>query len=78
MKNQFWDDCGSWVIGSSNTDYFVIGRDNTLMDVFLRNNKYGTITCKRVNRKRERQFTALPTLPDDCEIIALHRGGYRG
>ena len=62
MKNQIWDDCGSWIIGSSNTDYFVIGHDNTLMEVFLRNNEYGTITCKRVNRKREQRFIELRAL----------------
>ena len=73
MKNQFCDDCGSWVIGASNTDYFVIGHDDTLTEVFVRNNVLGTITCKRVNGKRERQFAALSALPDDCEIIALHR-----
>ena len=43
------------------------------MEVFRRNNEYGTITCKRVDRKRKRQSTALPALPDDYEIIALHR-----
>lgn len=72
-KSQFWDDCGAWVSGPTNTAMFLRSVTGKLTEVVLHDSLYGTVLYKRANGGRQRIVTPLEPQPHPESIIVLHR-----
>ena len=73
LCSQFWDDCGAWVSGPSNTDMFVRLAGNTLTPVVAKNGQYRTTSYRRTDDGRQHILAAFDKQPGPEDVIHLHR-----
>ena len=73
LHSRFFDDCGAWVSGSSNTAYFLINSEGHLREIMRKNDEFGVVKRIRVDGKRKIDFQAFTDQPDLDSVITVHR-----
>lgn len=73
QRSQFWDACGAWIGGSSNTTFLICLQGQQLQEVVLKDKVYGTVYQKRTSVGRQHIFTPCDPQPNSDSVIVLHR-----
>ena len=73
QKCIYWDDCGAWVSGASNTTFIIQSDDNTFQEVIFKDGVYGIKQRKSVKGVRKATFTPLDNQPSSEDVLEIHR-----